>query len=486
MSALDSSRKGQSTSSRRLFQSERQTSFHRTEENSSLAASDRRLSHSQPSLVDGTRSTTAAVASGSKDGYGSAREKLHSLLESFSRPENEGEHLRAVSPKPVYRVKFKPPVPRFGGRGHVSASSQQQQRADHDHDVEMTSFRPTTPTYQSPTVGLGPHQWEDCPRRSPKRIRSQSLPSSPIVPRPKMAKQCPQSLHKRLTTVPNQIPLDRLESVHLECGPPDLTPPRHSPHHHHGTLDSWKRPFVVGHADPKLISKRNFCGEVGVRAVCHAPSTLTSTTHSCAGGAERRSQPLLPTVTVATTTDAASGRSHWREGVAESSEEDEEEPLHVGDITDSESDDGGGIGIKRDSLSVTPEDIDGALPVHKRTELTSDRSLKSEDIRSSSLSRSPQPRPRSTSPALSRPLRFSRSQPTTPAGKRKSLQSSRSRSKSKSSHRKRDLVSKYLLSQPGNVRKGVVSPPSKVIVEKIQRLRDECCACLVSAMYTCT
>ena len=431
MSALDSRGQKKHSSSRRLFQSEREkTSYRRyADESHSFDPSHRRLSRSQPSLAN-------ATTSGSLDGYSSARERLHSLLESYPSPARHPE-----SPKPVYRVKFKPPVPRFRSEQAIAPGAREGANVK-----GMDLPRPTTPTYRSPTVGLGPHEWEACPRRSPKRVRSHSLPSSP-APRAKVSK-CSQSFHQRATTVPNRVPLDRLEAVHLDCGDPDLTPG-------HYTAPYLRPPFVVGRPDPKLISKRNFCGEVGVAAIRHVPaSPLTPS-----GGGM---QPT--TAAVATTT--ATGQSSLTGNEADSSKDEE---LLICGVSDSEDSDS--LPLERDPLSPSREERRGN---------TGHRYPKTDGIYSSSQSRR-----RHTSPSPA-PARSSRSNPTTPI-KSKPLQSgivtsaSSARRYSSSQHiNERELVSKYLVAQPGNVRRGVASP-SRVIVDKIQRLRDECCACLVSA-----
>lgn len=46
-----------------------------------------------------------------------------------------------------------------------------------------------------------------------------------------------------------------------------------------------------------------------------------------------------------------------------------------------------------------------------------------------------------------------------------------------------ELVSKYLMAQPGNTRKGVASP-SKQIEDKLQTVMRECCDCKVCNLYT--
>ena len=453
-------RESESSLSRQLFQSEKQKSYRSDMvENHTLSASHRRLSRSQPSLAG----TTTAASVRSRDGYTSAREKLHSLLESFSRPDRD-EREREVSPKPVYRVKFKPPVPRFGLGGRVLSPSE---RRDELGDGGSKTSRPTTPTYKSPTVGVGPHPWENCPRRSPKRVRSRSLPNSPALSRTTKVPKPPISRHdrERTTTVPNCIPLDRLQGVHLDCGHPDLTPCMRSQHH---SAPNLKPPFVVGHPDPKLISKRNFCGEVRVHAIAvrHTPSTLTPST---GGGTE---SPLPTTATMATT----SGQS---EDIYESSDSEE-----LSDLTDSDSDNDNihqfsgreflSSSFKGDPLASSPPHTYTGPTVNSH-----DRYLKS--VRVPEPSRTPPIRRRNTGHSPVPHRSQSKSNPTTPV-KSKSLQSSKSIPR-KTHGEKRELVSKYLMSEAGNIRRGVASP-SKVIVNKIQQLRDECCACLVSAsMY---
>jgi hypothetical protein len=414
------------------------------DESHSLSTTRRGLSQSQPSLANTT--AAAAAAAGTVDGYVSAREKLHSLLESYKGSEGERERQREV-PKSPYRVKFKPPVPRFRSEHTLPASGGHSNMRDGGSDDEgiLSTSRLTTPSYRSPTVGVGPHEWKNCPRRSPKRVRSHSLPSSP-APRTKFPKQVASPLHRqRATTVPNQVPLDRLEAVHLDCGHPDLAPRQYRPQ----SAPDLQPPFVVPHPDPKLISKRNFCGEVGVTAVRHFPPSLPNPTRTLtsasAAGPGRQSSPAPPTATMATT----SGMPYWSR-----SRDTSDDELHIS--TDSES------------------DVD-----------TNDS--------------------RDSSPA---PMRHTRSNPTTPvknkpqssrgvpslsstSGKHASMSarslrsnSSYSRVRGRRYHGRRELVSKYLAERSGSPRRDGEASPSRVIVDKIQRLRNECCACLVSAILS--
>ena len=439
-------RSSSTSTSRRLFQSERERSYRLDDESHLLSTSRRGLSRSQPSLANTTTPVAAAGATGTVDGYTSAREKLHSLLESYRG--SEGERKRQELPKSPYRVKFKPPVPRFRSDHALSTSGQHNSMrvggSNDDRGIPLTS-RPTTPSYRSPTVGVGPHEWQNCPRRSPKRVRSRSLPSSP-APRAKFPKQVPSPLNlhrQRATTVPNQIPLDRLEAVHLDCGHPDLAPRQYQPQ----SAPALRPPFIVPRPDPKLISKRNFCGEVGVTAVRHfLPSlpnptpTRTLTSVGAVGlGTQRQSSPAPPpTATMATTSEMP----HW-------SRDTSDDELRI--TTDSESD------------------------------------IDSNDSRD----RSPTP------------VRHTRSNPTTPvknkpqstrgipslsstSGKHASMSARSSTTvRSSNSRRRRKLVSKYLTERSDSARgRDGEASPSRVIVDKIERLRNECCACLVSAILS--
>ena len=461
MLALDSrsSRNRRSSStSRRLFQSEkrRERSYHFDDESHSLLQSTTRhggLSRSQPSLAN----TTANA--GTVDGYSSAREKLHSLLESY-RQSQDVERERQDVPKSPYRVKFKPPVPRFRS-GHVVPVSVGQMRDDGESSnkgIPSSTSRPTTPSYRSPTVGVGPHEWQNCPRRSPKRVRSRSLPSSP-TPRAKFPKHARASTsplhrqHERATTVPNQIPLDRLEAVHLDCGHPDLTPRQYRPQ----SAPDLRPPFVVPRPDPKLLSKRNFCGEVGVHvtAVRHfppsppnPPSQTPAQTLTSAGSASgRQSSPAPPTATIAT----VSGMPYW-------SRDTSDDELHI--VTDSESD-------------VDTNDSRDPSPAPARHTKSSNPTT---PVKNKPQSSRGIPSLSSTSVARKHVSTSARSSTTVRS-------SSSRRRRHRYDHGRRELVSKYLVEWSGSEkRRDGEASPSRVIVDKIQRLRDECCACLVSAM----
>ena len=423
-SALDSSQQGPSSStSKRLFQSERERSY-QVDENHSLSASHGGSFQSH--------SLAANAATATTDGYTLAREKLHSLLESYKRSQGEREHREL--PKSPYRVKFKPPVPRFRREQAFAASGRRGDGGEGVDDNILPSSRPTTPSYRSLTVGIGPHKWQNCPRRSPKRRRSRSLPCS-RAPWAKCSKQAdPSPLHRqRATTVPNQIPLDRLEAVHLDCGHPDLAPRSYQPL----SGPALRPPFTVGRPDPKLMSKRNFCGEIGVTAVRHVtlsspnPTTLRTLTFT---GAGRRSLTPPRPAAAATMATASGMPPFWRE--------DSADELSDGSDSDSDGD--------NDSSGPSPSPVR-----HARSNLTTP------------LSNKPQ---------------SSRGAPSSSFSSRKyGLVSTRSPLRSGKRYcGRKELISKYLVERSAGRRKAGEGSPSKVIVDKIQRLRDECCACLVS------
>lgn len=107
----------------------------------------------------------------------------------------------------------------------------------------------------SPTRLRGPHDWTQCPRRSPEPIsRTRSAPSSP-GPRPHSPAHTSSHPHLRGATLPNQVPLDVLRGTkQLERMDPTLCSPSKS-------VPDARPPFVVRHADDSLLGERNFCGK---------------------------------------------------------------------------------------------------------------------------------------------------------------------------------------------------------------------------------
>lgn len=109
----------------------------------------------------------------------------------------------------------------------------------------------------SPTRLLGPHDWQDCPRRSPEPARTCSAPTSPSLHK---HRSLPSFLPNRYTptSIPNQVPLDVLTSARqLEHMDPALVP---APDFTSKSVPDLRPPFVVRHVDNSLLSERNFCG----------------------------------------------------------------------------------------------------------------------------------------------------------------------------------------------------------------------------------
>ncbi len=154
------------------------------------------------------------------------RLKLHSLLDSYLEPSK----IETKEHKTSYRVKFKPPVPKFP----KSASSKQTQ------SLLPTSRSPlmSSELFQSTTAKLGPHQWVECPRRSPKRQRSLSAPSLPVR-RVKRANS--ENIQPLSADFDDFLALSDLEDPQEEV------------------MDT-RPPFVVRRIDQHLMGRRDFCG----------------------------------------------------------------------------------------------------------------------------------------------------------------------------------------------------------------------------------
>ena len=154
------------------------------------------------------------------------RLKLHSLLDSYLEPSK----IETKEHKTSYRVKFKPPVPKFP----KSASSKQTQ------SLLPTTHSPlmSSELFQSTTAKLGPHQWVEYPRRSPKRQRSLSAPSSPVR-RAKRANS--ENIRPLSADFDDFLALLDLEDPQEEV------------------MDT-RPPFVVRRIDQHLMGRRDFCG----------------------------------------------------------------------------------------------------------------------------------------------------------------------------------------------------------------------------------
>ena len=371
----------------------------------------------------------------------STQERLDSLLESYSTPAGERmERQEQAATKPVYRVKFKPPLPRFTRTNPtrdattLTRSGIELQYRPHEKLIHSSL---DGSLYESFTSGLGPHEWENCPRRSPKRVRSQSAPSSP-------GSSSKSPKRYKSSTLPNQIPLETLDKFHLEHTDPKLTPL-------HISAPDLRPPFVVRHADPALLERRNFCGE----SCC----LLSTTKHQLS----TQKSPLSGTT------------------------EDENER---GDDLERQFEDENGLQAKQDgetfsgmynrhltapTLSPTQHTSTTSMPhcepFHKHSSLPPKSPLKSSFHRTTTHPRAAASKSAPTSPYKSQTKHCSVSSSSVP--RRGGVPSSLRYNSDDA------LVAKYLVSQPGNTRAGVGSP-LVVIQEKLERLRRECCECLVS------
>ena len=169
----------------------------------------------------------------------------------------------------------------------------------------------TSPYYVSISKRTGPHDWPECPRRSPEPLKAASVPNSPMfgqyrrrsgtpqraatrtpspqraartpspqraarTPSPQRAMRTPQrtpspchsSPCRKCVSIPNKIPLHVLTAApRLERMDPALVPRNYtcSLDDLHDPCDKrdqhpLRPPFVIRHVDDSLMGKRNFCG----------------------------------------------------------------------------------------------------------------------------------------------------------------------------------------------------------------------------------
>ena len=324
---------------------------------------------------------------------GDTSHRLHSLLESYLEPSTT----KPKESKTPYRVKFKPPVPKFPKTTVSSIPSHTSKKCNLSAPQDtMASISPRL--YQSLSSKVGPHEWQACPRRSPKRVRSYSAPNSP-------AHQVTFK-HSRMS-----------ESIPLTVS--DLS--REEP------LED-RPPFVVRHPDPLLLEKRDFCG-------C---SDLSFHRQRSPGVGEELSA-----------VDRGGGNGKL--------------VCMTGDLK---------AGVQ----------LESELPVYLNENLrmsNEDYTPSGQAFTSSRLSSRLQTPPKHFSihsPTKDAACRTASTSQPRPVSSR--IFSSAHRSSEKALRGKRDLVSKYLVTQPGNMRSGVDSP-CKLIEEKIERLKEECCDCKV-------
>ena len=252
--------------------------------------------------------------------------------------------------------------------------------------------------YQSLSSKVGPHKWQACPRRSPKRVRSYSAPNSPA-----------HRVTFKHSRVSENDPLTVSDLSHEE--PQDARPP-----------------FVVRHPDPQLLEKRDFCG--------------------CSDLSYHRQR--------------SPGVGEDLSGVEHGSGDIE---LDIGDCTRGSLK--AGVELVRDlpvylndNLRMSNEDYNPSGQSFSNGRLSSRLQTPRKDF-------SILPNAAYTTLPTSRPH---------PVSSR--IFDSASRSSEKAQRGKKELLSKYLVTQPGNMRRGMDSP-RKLIEEKIERLKEECCDCKV-------
>ena len=377
--------------------------------------------------------------------------------------------------KSPYRVKFKPPVPKFPG---PKMHSQLSYSPTH----HPSTLPPHSHLYQSTTTRVGPHEWETCPRRSPKRQRSYSAPTSPA----RRVRVSRRSHASSEGTRPLSADLDRsLALSDLDDSPTD-------------EMVDGRPPFVVRHIDPHLMERRDFCGCSQTQA-SGGPSRVSS---GCSSGGAFRQSPLrrgraadgvelegdMPAylndnLRMSNEDYVPSGRLSSRVHTPSLKYRPHSvhftTPPHTGTPTQVHS-----------AHSTTPSHMSTPPPVRFTTPLHTDTPTQVHSAHSTTPSHmSTSPPVRFTTPlhtdtptqvhsahmSTSPPVRF-----TTPLHTDTPTQvHSAHRSSYPSPHgRNRDIVAKYLVSHPGNVRSGVDSP-GRVIEEKIERLKTECCDCKV-------
>lgn len=319
-------------------------------------------------------------------------QRLHSLLDSYLDP----LQTKSRENKTPYRVKFKPPAPKSSKK---TPSKDSGYPADQGIELPQPSVSPRL--YKSVTSKLGCHEWQACPRRSPKRVRSYSAPN---------------------LTVSLKSPRQNLDERDLPLTVSDLMSDLEE-------LDDLP-PFVVRHIDSELIERRDFCGSshfsppsqraLGVGGepleVEHGrPGESDMTDCFRRHGAERGRDSCL------------------RRGLTASLKTGRDRPLYL-----------------NEHLRMSNEDYQSGKQASttSRFETPANYSSSPKGGMTSDL----QPSPISS--------RISSSVPRL--------------NKWAHASTRRELMSKYLVSQSGNVREGVDSP-GKLIQDRIKLLKEECC-----------
>ena len=195
---------------------------------------------------------------------------------SGSHSESNSVHATPSKCKPT-KVKFEPRKVRqhtYGsGPGHED-HPQADSSAHSDTDKQL---------YRTVTSDIGLHPWELCPRRKPEKLTARSAPVVNLsLPSSESNKRT-----NRVLLLPNLAPseghcLEHTDPTLYPCSPTRTTP-------------NLRPPFVVRHADPSVLSRRDFCG------ACSAPSIMKhfkSKREAAAGDEDQAFDTVSPSVTV--------------------------------------------------------------------------------------------------------------------------------------------------------------------------------------------
>ena len=387
---------------------------------------------------------------GEENGGTATQARLHSLLSSYTEPlrsEEDGRGRESDVPDPQpFRVKFKPPVPKFT-KPQPPASWRVPMVGGDSTDPDPPGLKSSsTLYYETLSARVGPHGWEECPRRSPGRRRRNRSNSAPNSPQPDRRTKPKVSHRGRAFTLPNSVPL---EALGMESLDPALAP------RNPDSIPDPRPPFVVRHSDPKLLSKRDFCGSHGVTVARHygtAPSgrPLAPEELETAGGTPELREPLYQNETPSPRADTTT--------TPPPTTEDESTPPQLQAPTGGYSD-------------PTPPETRGRY-LNDTSHIAPSSSKLSGSLKSASTG--------GTCGSSSRPYAsLSHSSYRLPPKSSSFSLGSRGPPRSDGVRgSRRDVVSKYLLSRPGNRRLGVQSP-SRLIEEKLQRVMEECCQCRV-------
>ena len=370
----------------------------------------------------------------------STQTKLHSLLNSYTKPPSICAMFKEGPPR---KVKLKPPVPKFISREALPDNTAPQRNPKSFSTTNVPTFpTPSNLRYTSISAGLGPHNWRECPRRqSPRKRwrasrRSASVPGFPVLSHTKKwnMQSCSSrpSRHWRSATLPNCVPL---EALSLETMDLALSPCRTAP--------TFRPPFVVRHTDSRMLERRNFCGTHGVAAARHFSKEKRRTR----GGEEAQEEDETPLyLSRASSTSKEEPITTLPANVPTLSEM-YDQYLHRPGREQQPKPHG-----KYSSLAHTCQSSDQTQPrPHlsplKNTSFTST---------SSPTHTTPPPLPRqhhTHSPSCSSPTRWL----------------------GHNDVRGQDVVAKYLMVQPGNTRGSGEQNPSKLIEKKLCQLKEDCC-----------